>query len=88
MPKIYYIKTYHHVTHVIQKILEETQREFQKTKFRFAYFLPFGKAHDTAIPSLPRVRGSLLQRHPWTPWTYGILSFCNVRVYNINLNPN
>ena len=26
-------------------------------------------------------RGSLLQRHPWTPWTYGIPSFCNDRVY-------
>ena len=39
-----------------------------------------GKAHDTVIPSLPRVRGKLLQRHPWTPWTYGILNFCNDRV--------
>ena len=33
---------------------------------RMAYFSPFGKAHDTVIPSLPRVRGSLLQLHSWT----------------------
>ena len=80
MPKIYYIKIFQNVTEITQKILEETQRKFQKAKFGLAYFLPFGKAHDTVIPSLPRVRGSLLQRHPWTPWTYGILNFCNVRV--------
>jgi hypothetical protein len=48
---------------------------------RMAYFSPFGKAHDTVIPSLPRVRGSLLQLHSWTPWTYGILSFSNLRVH-------
>jgi len=52
----------------------------KKLSFYMAYFLPFGKAFDTIIPSLPRVRGSLLQRHPWTPWTYGILNFCNVKV--------
>jgi hypothetical protein len=54
----------------------------KKLSFYMAYFLPFGKALDTIIPSLPRVRGSLLQRHPWTPWTYGILSFCNDRDNN------
>ena len=44
-------------------------------------FLPFGKVDDTASPSLPRVRGSTLQLHPRTPWTCGILDFCNDRVY-------
>jgi hypothetical protein len=39
--------------HAAQKILEKTQNEFQKTKFNMAYFLPFGKAYDTVIPSLP-----------------------------------
>jgi len=31
------------------------------------------------IPYFFRCQGlavALLQRHPWTPWTYGILSFC------------
>jgi hypothetical protein len=64
MPKIYYIKAYQNVTHVTQKILVETQREFQKTKFRMAYFFPFGKAHDTVIPSLPRVRGKFITASP------------------------
>jgi hypothetical protein len=51
-------KIYQNFTHVTQMILEVTQREFHKTKFRMAYFLPSGKAHDTVIPSLPRVRSS------------------------------
>ncbi len=25
--------------------------------------------------------GSPPQRHPWTPWSYGTLDFCNDRVY-------
>ena len=70
--------------HAAQKILEETQNEFQKTKFNMAYFLPFRKAYDTVSPSLPRARGSLLQRHPWTPRIYGNLNFWNVRVYSKN----
>jgi len=45
-----------------------------------ACFLPYGKAEDTASPSLPRVRSSTLQRHPWAPWSYSILNFCNDRV--------
>jgi hypothetical protein len=58
----------------------------RKKRFVWQIFNPSGKpsrggqAHNTVIPSLPRVRGSLLQRHPWTPWTYGILRFCNDRV--------
>jgi hypothetical protein len=64
MPKIYYIKIFHHFMHAAQKILEETQHEFQKTKFHMAYFLPFGKAHDTVIPSLPRVRGKFTTASP------------------------
>jgi len=46
-----------------------------------ACFLPFGKAEDTASLSLPRVRGSTLQRHPWTSQSYSILNFCDDRVY-------
>jgi len=41
---------------------------------------PFGKTDDTASPALPKVRRSLLQPHPWTPWIYSTLGFCNVRV--------
>jgi hypothetical protein len=58
IPKIYKIKIYQNFTHVTQMILEVTQCEFHKTKFRMAYLLPSGKAHDTVIPSLPRVRSS------------------------------
>jgi len=32
--------------------------------FRMVYFLPFGKAHDTVIPSLPRARGRLTTALP------------------------
>jgi len=38
MPKIYYIKIFQNVTHVIQKILEETHHGFQKTKFLYGIF--------------------------------------------------
>ena len=38
-----YIKIFHNVMHATHKILEETQREFQKNKFRMAYFLPSEK---------------------------------------------
>jgi len=44
--------------------LEKTQHEFQRTTFRMVYFLPFGKAHDTVIPSLPRARGRLTTALP------------------------
>ena len=42
--------------------------------------LPFWKAYDTAPPALPRVRRSILQPHPWTPWICSILDFCKVTV--------
>ena len=42
--------------------------------------LPFGKADDTASPALSRVRRRLTTASPLTPWIYGILDFCNVRV--------
>ena len=43
MPKIYYIKIYHYVMHVAQKILKEIQREFQKINFVWHIFDPPGK---------------------------------------------
>ena len=47
---------------------------------KLSCFLPCGKAELTASPLLPRVCGSTLQLHPWTPWSCGILDFCNVGV--------
>ena len=51
-----------------------------RIKIKIVIFLPCGKAEHTASPSLPRVCGSTLQLHPWTPWICGILDFCNVGV--------
>jgi hypothetical protein len=40
---MYYIEKFHNITYIAQKILEGTQREFQKTKFRLEFFYPSGK---------------------------------------------
>ena len=53
---------------------------YPKTVQHLPCFLPFGKAEHTPYPSLPRVCGSTLQLHPWTPCICGILDFCNVGV--------
>jgi len=44
------------------------------------FYLPFGKAEYTPSPSLPRVRGKVLQLHPWRLRSGESSDFCNVRV--------
>jgi len=38
---------------------------YHGTSEKLPFYLPFGKAEDTPSPSLPRVRGKVLQLHPW-----------------------
>ena len=38
---------------------------YHETSEKLPFYLPFGKAEDTPSPSLPRVRGKVLQLHPW-----------------------
>jgi len=59
---------------------ESTIGDIQETGEKQPGFLPFGKAEDTPSPALPRIRRTFVQPHPWTPWTWGILDFCNVGV--------
>ncbi len=59
---------------------ESTISDVQGISRKRPYFLPCGKAEYSPSPMLPRVRRSLLQPHPWTPWISGILDFCNVRL--------
>jgi len=62
----------------VNDFVEFTACDIQKTG-KQPCCLPFGKADDTASLALPRVRRSLLEPHPWTPWIYSTLGFCNVR---------
>ena len=65
---------------VPSKTKESTIGDIQETGEKQPGFLPFGKAEDTPSPALPRIRRTFVQPHPWMPWTWGILNFCNVGV--------
>jgi len=41
---------------------------------------PLRKADDTPSLALARVCSRILRLHPWTPWTWGILSFRSIRI--------
>jgi opacity protein-like surface antigen len=47
---------------------------------RSSFCLPFGKADHTPSTALSRTRRSLLQPHPVTPCTWGILDFRSIEV--------
>ena len=53
-----------------------------------AYFSPCGKVEHTASRSLPRICGSTLQLHTWTPQICTILVFCNVGFIILPVRPN
>ncbi len=53
---------------------------YHETSEKLPFYLPFGKAEDTPSPSLPRVRGKVLQLHPWRLRSGESSDFCNVRV--------
>ncbi len=38
---------------------------YHETSEKLPFYLPFGKVVDTPSPSLPRLRGKVLQLHPW-----------------------
>jgi hypothetical protein len=66
----------------LNDFVEFTAGDIQKTgKTAMLFTLP---AFSGMILHLLRCQGfgvAYLQPHPWTPWIYSTLGFCNVRVY-------
>jgi hypothetical protein len=60
--------------------LQNTDRKEVVFLYCTSFYLPCGKADHASSPALPRVRGNLLQLHPWTPWIWDIVDFRTIDV--------